>query len=180
MKRLFFGLELPDPIRDQISWMQGGLERARFTAPENLHLTLLFLGECDAPTTRALEDELGQLQVEPFSLQLKSVGVFPPRGVPRSVHLGLEDSAALLELHKRLRRLARRAGAAVDRRKFIPHVTLARLKKTPERQVGAFLARHGLYRSDPFEVERICLYSSILSPKGSRYTIEAAVKTRPK
>jgi 2'-5' RNA ligase len=66
-----------------------------------------------------------------------------------------------------------RAGLEPEGRKFIPHVTLARLKDVREAQVGPFLADHALFRIDPFPVDSFVLFSSFLSRNGAIYTPEA-------
>ena len=66
-----------------------------------------------------------------------------------------------------------RSGQAPERRKFKPHVTLARFKANPGDKLGAFLSQHGLLRLPAFEVDRFVLYSSFLSSNGSIYSEEA-------
>ncbi|MBV1857394.1 MAG: RNA 2',3'-cyclic phosphodiesterase [Nannocystaceae bacterium] len=170
--RLFVGLSLPPLLSQQLGLLGGGIEGARWQAPENLHLTLRFLGSVDGGLRSVLDDALRTVRAEPFSITIRGCGHFPPRGDPRSLWLGLEDSAPLARLHAQLETVLRTAGFEADPRGFIPHITVARLRRSPSKKVAAWLGMHALWDAPPFEVESFALYSSILGPAGSKYTAE--------
>lgn len=172
--RLFVGISIPPLLAQQLALLGGGVEGARWEAPEKLHLTLRYLGGVDGGQRSQLHDCLSSVRVAPFSLTLRGSGHFPPRGEPRSLWLGVENSAPLLELHAQIETALRDAGFEPDARGFVPHVTLARLKRAPSKKVAAWLGMHALWDAPPFEVEAFTLYSSILRQTGSRYTPEAA------
>lgn len=93
--------------------------RGRFSPPENLHLTLAFIGEYGTPD--AVMDALGSVPFEPFSLRLEGIGHFGDR-----YWAGLAENPALLQYAKRLRRALAERGIPFDRKRFKPHITLIR------------------------------------------------------
>ena len=91
---------------------------------------------------------------------------------PRLVHAVVEDNAALSDLHGRVLRLARGAGLAPDRRRFRPHVTLARFGRTARADPGAlarFLADHASVSLPAVTARSMGLYASTLRPEGAEY-----------
>lgn len=174
MLRLFLGLPVPEDVGEQLALIGGGIPGARWEPPEKLHLTLRFLGETDAGSKRRLEDALMRLEARAFEMALVGVGHFPPRGVPRSIWAGVEAGPELADLKRKVDRIADTRGFEPDRRKFAPHVTLARLKQPPRGRVADFEAHHGLLRTRTWTVDRVRLYSSVRAPSGSRYRVEAA------
>lgn len=171
--RLFVAIDLPEPVREELIRISSGLPGARWTRPEQLHLTLRFIGEVDGGQFADIRDELTGIAVAPFSLQLDGLGLFPPRGRPRVLWAGLDRSDDLVRLRNQVESALARVGIARETRKFSPHITLARLKSTPPARVGRFLEQHGLLASRPFSVDRFFLYSSQLGRNGALHTIEA-------
>lgn len=178
MARLFLGLDLPPDVDAHLDLMSCGVPGARWEGRDKFHLTLLFLDELDGPVQRSLIDALTGLRSPPFELTLKGVGVFPPRGVPSSLWAGVADPAPLLALRQKIVARLRELPIAADPRKFVPHVTLARVGASPVDAVVAYLADHVLFRSETFRVEQLNLYSSVRSAKGSQYRIEAGFPLR--
>ncbi len=172
MPRIFIGLSLPEPIRDHLMLLQGGVPGARWEERDKLHLTLRFVGDVEGEQLRAVGEALERVTAPPLSLELAGVGFFPPRGQPRSLWAGVDDPHALVELHRRIERALAKTGVLPDTRKFAPHVTLARLHDAPEERIAAFLAHHSLFRSLPFELEAFAMFSSVRAPSGSKYRIE--------
>ena len=170
--RLFVGLDLPAEIEDHLGFVGGGIPRARWEEREKLHVTMRFIGEVDGGTKRRLEEALEGVRHPPFSLAVAGVGFFPPGGKPRILWAGLEDAAPVIELHARIERALAATGLPSEGRKFIPHVTLARLHDSPRAKVIEFLQHHALLRTSTWEVRAFQLYSSVLSPGGSKYRIE--------
>lgn len=175
MPRLFLGVDLPDAIDFDIQIMAGGVPGARWQTPEQLHLTLHFLGELDGGTTRRLEAALTQLEAPAFTARLRGAGVFPLRGGPaRTLWLGVDPVDPFRLLHDRSARILDELGVDREHRKFVPHVTAARLRNADERRLAEWVAHHSLYASPEFEVREVLLYSSVLSQSGAKYRVEAA------
>jgi len=174
MYRLFVSVELPDGIKQSLGRICDDVPGARWLEADEMHLTVRFIGEVDGVVFDDVVHALDDVRLPPFELALRGVGHFPPRGEPRVLWAGLERSAELKTLHDKVESAVVRAGVEPERRKFSPHVTLARLKGTPERAVGGFIALNGLYRSEPFAVDEFHLYSSRLSAKRAVHRAEAS------
>ena len=171
MLRLFSGLELPHDLRRSLGRLQCGVKGARWVAAENLHITLCFIGEVEEPLARAIDEALGRIRQPPFSLACAGVGTFGRRPV-RSLWCGVDDNGALAALQKANAAALRGAGAALERRRYSPHVTLARMKAAPAREAGKWLEANGLFRSENFLVRDFALFSSHLGQAGAVYRVE--------
>jgi len=178
MVRLFVSIELPAVVKQRLELLCCDVPGARWVDPEQIHLTLRFIGEVDELVFRDVEAALDEVRAPSFEMALKGVGHFPPRGEPRVLWVGVEKSAALVQLHDRVERALVRAGVEPERRRFSPHVTLARLNHTPARVVGSYLAMNGLLRCEPFAVREFHLYSSALSAKRAVHCCEASYALR--
>lgn len=174
MYRLFVSIELPDDVKLALARLSGDVPGARWLEPDEMHLTVRFIGEVDGLVYDDVLAALDEVRVAPFELALRGVGHFPPRGEPRILWAGLERSDELRLLHDRVESALVRAGVEGERRKFSPHVTIARLKGTPSRAVGSFLAMNGLFRATPFTVHEFHLYSSSLGAKRAVHRCEAS------
>jgi RNA 2',3'-cyclic 3'-phosphodiesterase len=174
MYRLFVSIELPDDVKHALGRLAGDVPGARWLEHDEMHLTIRFIGEVDGLVFEDVMAALDEVRAAPFALALRGVGHFPPRGEPRVLWAGLERSDGLRVLHDRVESALVRAGVEGEARKFSPHVTLARLRGTPARVVGGFIAMNGLFRTDPFEVGEFHLYSSSLSAKRAVHRCEAS------
>ena len=173
MPRLFTGLEIPRHVADSLSMMRGGLPGARWIDPENYHLTLRFIGDIDDALARNIAGLFGRVQRRPFELRLDGLTSFGGRK-PRAVVASVTAVAPLLELQAEQERLLQRLGLEPEGRKYIPHVTLARLRETSSWQMADYLSARGHFRSAAFEVSRFVLFSSRSSVGGGPYVVEAA------
>jgi len=171
-KRLFVAIDPPAEIREQLVGICCGLPGARWIPPEQLHLTLCFIGEVSGSAFLDIREALEGIQVAPLSLRLQGVGFFPPRGQPRVVWAGIEKNEPLLVLQRKITTQLFQLGVEPENRKFSPHITLARLHQTPESRVGKYMEIQGLLRSEPFAVSSFLLYSSILGRRGASHTVE--------
>ena len=170
--RLFVAIDLPETVKEQLAMICCGLPGARWVKPEQLHLTLRFIGEVNGDRFLDIRDNLMEVSSESFPLQLQGVGFFPPRKKPRVVWVGLEKNEQLLRLRSRIETVLVRTGLEPEGRKFAPHITLARLRHTPISRVGRFLEHHSLFVSPPFQVTAFRLYSSKLNANGAIHYIE--------
>lgn len=173
MIRLFVAVDLPDSIKDELSGITFGLPGARWVEPDQLHLTVRFIGEVDGGLFADIRSALEDVRASQFPLELKGLGVFPPRKEPRVLWVGLEKSEGLWQLRKKVDSALSRVGLAPEKRKFSPHITLARLKQTPISRLTNFLSGNGLFALPPFQVTEFTLYSSQLTPKGAIHEPEA-------
>src|SRR6202046_1076797 len=167
MPRLFTALEIPRHVAESLSMMRGGLPGARWIDPENYHLTLRFIGDIDDAWARDIAGLLGRVQRRPFELRLDGLSSFGGRR-PRAVVATATPIAPLLELQAEHERLLQRIGLEPEGRKYIPHVTLARLRDSSRRDGADYLAMRAHYRSASFQVSRFVLFSSRSSVGGGR------------
>lgn len=178
--RLFIAIDLDDDARAAIADAQRRLKAAfddsrsaiKWVRPEQMHLTLVFLGEIQearaAEIVAALDDGVRQA---PFDLTFAGIGVFPPRGAPNVLWVGASSGeAASIALQRELADRVQRLGVVLERRPFHPHLTLARWKTSR----GADRARAlESARDAPIATVRVdhaTLYQSRLSSAGPTYT----------
>jgi 2'-5' RNA ligase len=173
MLRLFTGLEIPGDVGQSLSMLRGGLPGARWIDPENYHVTLRFIGDVDDTTGHEIASMLERVRREPFEMRLEDLISFGGRK-PRAIVATLGPVRALMELQAEHERLMQRAGLEPEGRKYVPHVTLARLRESSSRQVADYLALRAPFRSSLFKVSRFVLFSSRASVGGGPYVVEAA------
>jgi RNA 2',3'-cyclic 3'-phosphodiesterase len=173
MPRLFTALELPAPIAFSLSLLRGGLPGARWVDPENYHVTLRFIGDIDQRTADEVAGSLERVDRPGFDLALEGLDAFGGRK-PHSVIACVKASAELRELQAEHERIIQRIGLEPERRRFRPHVTLARMKGASEPEIAAYLALRGDFRTAPFTVGRFVLLSSRASRGGGPYVMEEA------
>ncbi len=171
MIRLFTAIGLPPDLTTRLTLMQGGVPGARWSPPENFHLTLRFIGEVDEAVANDIDDMLSGLRAASFELTLKGCGSFGSKD-PHSLWVGVAPCPPLLQLAARVDSLLQRMGIGAETRKYTPHVTLARLKDAPVPRVQAFLGDHVQFLGGPFGVTWFGLYSSHPGSQGRRYVLE--------
>lgn len=174
MIRLFTALSIPWDVAETLKRRQSGLPGARWRSEEQLHVTLAFYGEVSERTADDLAAELGRAATGgPFEIELAGVGAFGDAHRSHTLWAGVPSSERLNVLAGRCRSAGERAGVAMERRDYRPHVTLAYLKpRTNPDRIGAWITGHNLLRSPPIRVDRFGLYSSILTSDGSQYQLE--------
>lgn len=175
MIRAFLGIDLPPPVRGACQVQQFLVPMPRKVEPENLHLTLVFLGDCPEPALDAAHEGFEALREARFSLSLRGLGLFG-KDKPRVVWAGVSPSPDLMHLQAKAETIARRAGCPLDDRKFVPHVTLGRFQPPPPldaMRLERAVAMGAGFRSDTWEVEELTLWRSHLTGKGSHYEVLA-------
>lgn len=174
--RAFLALPLPDAMCDALERLQQEIPIGRLVPPENLHLTLLFLGDRSAAALEELHFALDALRAPGFDLRLSGLDMFN-RADPDALHIGVTPCPALDALQARLRAVAHGAGLTLDRTRFRPHVTLARFTRGlgPDQgaRLGRFLAARGDFALPTFTVTGFALFESILTKDGSVYEVLA-------
>jgi 2'-5' RNA ligase len=170
--RLFVGLALPAALRCRLAGLAGGVPGARWVPPENYHVTLRFIGEVAAHEAEEIDHALAALSARGFPLVLAGVGTFSRAGRETTLWVGVMRSAELDLLQSKIETALQRAGLAPERRRFAPHVTLARLDNPAEAKLAAFVQRHNLFRAEPVPIEQFTLFSSRLGKEAPVYTAE--------
>ena len=174
MPRLFTGLEIPADIAAELSTFRGGLPGARWVEPENYHITLRFIGDIDHSIARDISSLLdGARRRGPVTVTFDQLDTFGG-GRPRAVFARAVPANGLQELQAEQESLMRRAGLPPEKRKFHPHVTLARLRNASAIDVAGYIGTHGQFPKLSFTAERFVLFSSRNSVGGGPYMVEAA------
>jgi 2'-5' RNA ligase len=183
--RLFVALEIPAAVRDNLAAQIKELrdlpapwadQRLRWVRPENLHVTLKFIGEVEAAKLDGIRSALTAIGLDaPVDVHFRGLGFFPDEKYPRVLWVGLQASRNLPVLARDIDRALEGQGIARAERAFTPHLTLARfasrgfeekpraaIQKNSEREFGAFQARE------------FHLIQSKLKPSGAEYTTLAS------
>ena len=170
--RLFVGLDFPWETKQRLASLAGGIPGARWVPPENYHLTLRFIGEVPAHRAEEIDHALAALHGRAFPLVLTGVGTFAKGGQETTLWIGVERNQALETLRAKAETALQRAGCEPERRRFTPHVTLARLRDAAEVKLAGFVQSHNLFRAGPMQIEHFVLFSSRLGKEASVYTPE--------
>ena len=173
--RVFLALDLGSELRGKLAELERELRplarRARWVRPESMHLTLRFFGEVSAVGVDSLAARLGEAfaGLPAFALDFRGCGVFPDRKDPRVLWVGVpEPPPAVFELQSRGEAVARALGFAPERRRFEPHLTVARFRG-PERGIDSILTSCLARDFGRNGVGEAVLFESRLSPAGSTY-----------
>jgi RNA 2',3'-cyclic 3'-phosphodiesterase len=175
MPRLFVAINLPDGVKDRLIGLRTDIPTARWVRPEQMHLTLRFIGDTIlANKVEAIDEAMMSITAAAFDLALYGVGRFPPghRKPPRVLWVGIAPQPDLNRLQHAVEQALESVGFEPDSRPFSAHITLARLKSyglLPE--VADFLHAHVDFAVDPFRVSEFRLYESELTPRGPRYVV---------
>ena len=173
MPRLFTALEVPRDAALSLSLLRGGIPGARWIDVENYHLTLRFIGDVDGHLADEIAQGLDRVYRPSFDLQLSGVDAFGSRK-PHAIYAAARPSPQLTALQAEIDRICTRAGAPSDQRKFVPHVTLARLRNVDDGEVARYLSGRSNFSALPFRVSRFVLMSSRDSVGGGPYVVEEA------
>lgn len=172
MIRLFVALEVPDDVRCRIEGLCMGIPGARWVASENMHVTLRFIGDVDGAVCEDIVDSLLTVRAPSFELTMERLGTFQQGSVAHTLWIGVQRNDALMQLQSKVERVLVAAGLEPERRRYTPHLTIARLKDAPVGRVASFIAEHEPFRMAPFPVESFALFSSFLSKNGAQYAVE--------
>ncbi len=180
--RAFIAIALPDEIKLFLSRVQAGLKAAgadvKWVAPQNIHLTLKFLGEIDDARVEKCSLIMEEIASHTgcFSARLSEIGAFPGINSPRVIWIGIDkgnDEVKRLAGELETKTLA--VGFSAEDRPFSSHITIGRTRSSSRRQELAkalSAANEGLFKETPeFRVKNITLFQSTLTPKGPVYEV---------
>jgi 2'-5' RNA ligase len=178
--RTFIAVDLGKPIRDRIVALQENLAgtgtEVKWVEPENLHVTMLFLGEVDArqlPAVCRVVTECAQQQA-PFPMSVETPGCFPTPRRPRVLWVGVgEGMQPLCALHDALEPPLMDLGCyRREERRYTPHITLGRVKSDrPTDKLAAAMAKQAGWKGGEITVRELLVMGSELTPKGPAYTV---------
>jgi 2'-5' RNA ligase len=169
MHRLFVAVRPPGAIRRLLLAAMGGISGARWQSDEQIHLTLRFIGEVDRHRAGDILAALGAIHHPRFEIALNGLGMFERRGRAETVWAGVTPHEPLKTLHNKIDSAIARIGVAPEQRAYLPHITLARLKRSSG-SVRGLIEQSGGLASPPFGVDHFALFESQLTPEGAAYT----------
>ena len=161
--RCFIGVPLSDDVRRELIRIQGELKKSttkmKLVEPENLHITLRFLGDIGDSEVSKITEKLKEISVGKFAVTFSHLGAFPSKNYMRVIWVGVSQGREeLTELHRQV---------GGKEKKFEPHVTLARVKTKPDKMLVDLL---GKTLNLPMNVDKVQLVESKLTPKGPIYS----------
>jgi 2'-5' RNA ligase len=178
--RTFIAVGIDKSVRDRAVVLQETLARSgaevKWVEPENMHLTLLFLGEVEDRTVpdvcRVVADVAAGLPG--FEMSVEGAGCFPNARRPKTLWVGVGDGCQeLVVLHDALEPPLLDLGCyRREERRYTPHLTLGRVKgESGARELAAALARRTDWQGGPVRVREVLVMSSELRPEGPTYTV---------
>lgn len=186
--RAFIAVDLSEAVRSTIAKLirslRSKIDGTKWVEPENLHLTLKFLGDIPindlhrliAAMTRAAS------QIEPFDLEFLGCGAFPQAEHPKTVWIGCDrGSEDLTRLAKAVEDEMFQLGFPRENRRFSPHLTIGRVKrdsKIADTSFADFFEEQKLRPFGSCGVDQLVLYSSELTRRGPIYDELAVVPLR--
>lgn len=167
--RLFVGLEIPDGIKSHVGMVCSGVAGARWQSPEQMHITLRFIGEVGQSHIPDINSALGRILVPSFRLQLRGVDIFGEPNRPRMLWAGVEPMAPIQHLRDKVEQALVRTGLDAETRKYKPHLTLARFGREKPRRLADYLTGNHDFATESFPVGEFVLFESRLGHTGSTY-----------
>lgn len=169
MPRLFTALDLTPSFKNTLTHLQRGLEGVNWVEPENLHMTLVFIGDVIRPIANEIVEELAKIKFEPLQLDISEIGFFGSKK-PRLLYLGIKPNRQLSELVMRQENMLRELGVQLQTRAFTPHITLARLKSgfTPQ-HIMDYTLSGGLLNYPPQQFANYSLFAAKEHTGGAPY-----------
>lgn len=183
MARLFIAVDLAISVVERLALLQQEWAkriddddvRIRWVEPENIHVTLKFLGETDRSVIPLLEEALAALMrpLFPFEVTSQRIGAFPDLRRPRILWTGLDPKGAevmsLLQLS--VEQDIQTLGFSPEDRDFHPHVTLGRVKSRRAYDMREIAADFEAYDFGKSFIKDVALYESKLTPQGAEYLV---------
>ena len=177
--RCFIALECPSEVKDVLAIVQDeirSLGDLKLVEPENLHLTLKFLGEVKDEDVPKVSWALESLQFNSYETTVKGVGVFPKEDYVRVIWAGFEDGGSTKDLAGVIDSIMRSLGFPAEER-FHPHITLARVDSIRDKgRLKELLGRDAGRVFGGYTISKVLLMKSVLSPKGPIYSVIKEVK----
>ena len=144
----------------------------KLVEPQNIHITIRFLGNITPATAKKIHEEMKQIQFIPFNVQIKGLGAFPNPRYPRVIWAGITQGANQLEnIFSQLEPKLRGLGFIPETRGFSPHLTIARVRTgRNKQQLAEFLTKNANYQFGAVEARCLRLKKSALTPRGPIYS----------
>lgn len=167
--RLFVAIDLPEKINEKLADIgaQSGLSGIRWYPAEQLHLTLKFIGDQPVGRLDEFKQQLTDLPVDSFTMDVEGLGYFPPNRHPRVIWAGLRENDLLQNLQQNVENVLEEIGVKPERRAYTPHITLGKNKSVNKTRVEEFIGNHSDLLFEDVPVQKFTLYASELHPDGA-------------
>ncbi|MEW6109799.1 MAG: RNA 2',3'-cyclic phosphodiesterase [Nitrospirota bacterium] len=174
--RCFICIEFPESVKQSIGDVIDILRKSgadiRWVSPENIHLTLKFLGQTDESLITPIKDSLHKkvLPYGSFYIKISGVGYFPDSKRPRVIWAGVEESELLKKLSRDIEEEMLKFGYENEKKAFSPHLTIGRVRS--QKRIAEVLKRLDEFSKSDFgniEINNIILMKSELKPAGAQY-----------
>jgi len=176
--RSFIAIDLPEEVKEGIRLIQGRikprLEQVRWVRPENIHMTLKFLGDVEQSIIEPMSEGMTEVmrREEPLSFSVGGIGGFPRADRARVVWLGVRgDIDRLAVLQSAIEGFAESFGVAREKRSFRPHLTIGRTRSGPGMITGLEKVQRSsdVFEAGSFVAEGVTFFQSILKSDGAVY-----------
>jgi len=171
MPRLFTAIQISGQVAQILALKRGKLNAARWIDGRNYHITLSFLGDIGAVEAEKVADQLARIQHKPFEICISGLDIFGSKK-PRTLFARVRNDEALANLQAKNERAMKLAGLTIQARKYVPHVTLARLGHVRPSDVGRFMIQSGELNPLTFTANGFALFSARNSTGGGPYLVE--------
>jgi 2'-5' RNA ligase len=169
--RLFIAIELSDEVKEILSGLRSEIPGVRWVPSEQMHLTLLFLGEIAQDQLETLCNALAAISINPFTLTFDRTGCFPRPASPRVLWAGVERQEVLERLVRLVSEASSACGIQTEERSFSPHITMGRIKEPTSCNVANFINRPVNDRKLSVQVRSFILYKSSLTQQGAIHEV---------
>ena len=173
-QRLFIALTPPESVRGAVAALAQPFHGVRWTPVDQIHVTLRFLGDIESSRQPLLLDRLSEIRVDSFPLPVEGAGVFPAKGPPRVLWVGVGSGHPRLhQLRQKIDDALLSVDIAAEVRAFHPHLTVGRATEHAASAVNAWARSHRDFAGPVFSVDAFELYQSELRRSGPEHTLIA-------
>jgi len=175
-KRVFIGIPIGHKIKSILPSLKSTVHCSRdviiWIPPDNIHLTLCFLGNISDQDIPHISQTLENcITSKYFKIKIESTGVFPSVNYPKILWIGIGKGAdEVTLLQQEIERSVRKFKDISRKEKFKPHITIARIRRS-HLKIDVLPFLNTVYSPIELDINSICLYESILLPEGARYTV---------
>ena len=175
-KRVFIGIPIGRKITSILpslkSSIHSSMDIIRWVPPDNIHLTLCFLGIIsDQDIPNIIQTLENCITFKYFKIKIECTGVFPYPNIPKILWIGIGKGAdELTSLQQHIEKALRKFKEINQKEKFMPHITIARIRRS-QRKIDVLPFLKCVYSPIELDVNSICLYESQLLPEGAQYTV---------
>ncbi len=170
MVRAFTAVPIPEQISQKLSQTAKQINAGRPVKPEKMHITLEFFDHLNPEEREKVEEALNQINLEPFEIEVKGLGVFPSKNYIRVMWADVK-SEKIFELN---RHASQHSVKSDNDHEFRPHITLLRVdnvRKGDKKRLHQALEDYHDTSFGTFNAEEVNLYRSDLKPSGSKYSV---------